>query len=177
VVVFNPNNNMYHEIDEEKLAKKDLKKFWLNPTKNIDLCIKSKTPIRGHERPEKHVVSVYNEFLADLKPRLTIIAHSYGGVCTMALLNQKPEIINNLTCVAFTDAVHHVSKRDNPEIRHFLKEKGRNWVQSHQSLDAPESSHNESSGCVCVSAGTPSHEVTSSRCIKSLFKFVDENNK
>ena len=91
----------------------------------------------------------------------------------MALLTERPDILARLRCVAFTDAVHHVRKQD--QVAKFLKEKARNWVQSRKPLDTPEPKQDASSGCVCVSAGTESHERTSSSAIDSVFSFLDKH--
>ncbi len=107
--------------------------------------------------------------------RLVIVAHSYGGVCTLALLNQrKDEVLHRLCFVAFTDAVHSVSKRDAPEVRLALKAKAVNWVQSAEPIDARMPALEDNSGCRCVSAGTTSHEATSSRAMQSVFAYIDK---
>ena len=175
VVVFNPNLSHCVVLDETALAARDVREYYTNPSKTVDLPIASRTPIAGHETAERHVLTTFDDLIARTTCPLSIVAHSYGGVCTLRLLNERPQILSRLKCVCFTDAVHSVSSRDSPQVRAFLKEKAINWVQSTKPLDSPESRHNESSGCKCVSAGVDSHEMTSAQAMESVFRFIDQN--
>ena len=91
----------------------------------------SKTvPIRGSSSPEEHTLSVWDEFISQSNAKdIVIVAHSYGGVCTMNLLEYRSMINlwqNSFLCafffflilttdeavlarvraIAFTDSVH-----------------------------------------------------------------------
>src|SRR5690606_11434988 len=139
------------------LAAKDPVAYWTNPSKKVDLPIKSSTPIPGHSTAEEHCISVYDALVKNTTCPISIVAHSYGGVCTLALLTARPEIMSRLCGIAFTDAVHEVSKRTPREVREFLNRHAVNWVVSDARLDTHEPIRENTSGCRCVSAGTKSH--------------------
>jgi len=174
VVVFNPNLN--HHLDIEDLSARDPFAYWTNPSKTVDLPVKSRHRIPGSSSPEEHCASVVDALVKSSKAPLSIIAHSYGGVCTLALLKQRPELLQRVQCVAFTDAVHSAGMASSA-IRTFLKERAINWVQSHEALDTPCPEQDGHSGCQCVSAGSPQHEYTSYAAIDSVFRFLDERFK
>lgn len=146
--------------------------YWFNPSKAVTIPGKTRT-IPGHEAPEKHVISVFDQFVANAQcSTLTIVAHSFGGVCTMALLNARPQIFRKLRAVAFTDSVHSTSRRDSKETTAFLADHAVNWVRSPKPLDQPEGFRD---GTRCVSAGHPDHEWTSGTSIASVFTFLDSS--
>lgn len=46
--------------------------------------------IRGSESPENHTLYVWDNFIQKSQARdVVIVAHSYGGVCTMNLLKYR----------------------------------------------------------------------------------------
>lgn len=169
VIVFNPNNKYQFKVDEEALSKKDPAPYWFNPSKQVDLPGEN-IAIPGHSRPELHTVNVYDQFCKN-NASLSIIAHSYGGVCTLALLGSRPEVLDRLKCIAFTDSVHSVGRADKQAVIDFLSQHSVNWVRSQKELDAAEGMHG---GCKCVSAGHTEHEWTSWSAIDSVFKFLDK---
>lgn len=170
VVVFNPNNCSEFIPDDVALAGLDPSRYWFNPSKAVKIPGKTRS-IPGHEAPEKHVICVYDEFVARAACRsINIVAHSFGGVCTMALLNARPHILKKLRAIAFTDSVHSAGRRDSKEAMDFLKSNAVNWVRSPKPLDTPEPSRE---GTRCVSAGHADHEWTSGTSIASVFAFLD----
>ena len=135
VIVLNPNNNARVEIDAEELRKRDPFVYWTTQSKQVrplvrplsrvsnvrpaqpDLCVSSRTPIPGNAKPEEHCVSVWDELCAGLRARVGIVAHSYGGNCTLALLQaRREELLPRLAFAAFTDSVHAVGKREAAEV-------------------------------------------------------------
>jgi len=62
------------------------------------------------ESPEMHVLYVYDNLIRCSKAnRIVIIAHSYGGVSTVSLLDARGnEVVNRLAAIGFTDSVHSV---------------------------------------------------------------------
>ena len=51
-------------------------------------------PIRGSSSPEEHTLSVWDEFISQSNAKdIVIVAHSYGGVCTMNLLEYRSKYL------------------------------------------------------------------------------------
>ncbi|KAK0181489.1 hypothetical protein PV327_003769 [Microctonus hyperodae] len=126
--------------------------------------------IAGSEDPHRHMQTVWRDYIQSSHAEdIAIVAHSYGGVCTVkfAIENSK-EFKNRVFAVGFTDSVH-----DMPAIGcDHLIQVARNWVASELPLDTTVDC--ASDDVPCVSAGHPVHEMTSWSCIESLFKFLEQ---
>jgi hypothetical protein len=73
----------------------------LNPNQNIS---QDNQPIPGHEDPENHLISVWKELLLPSNVgKILLIAHSYGGVCLMKMLEKFPEATRRLYGIAMND--------------------------------------------------------------------------
>lgn len=123
---------------------------------------------------EEHAKYVWEEYIQNTKASsILIVAHSYGGILTVMLSeNQKKQFEKRVKAVAFTDSVHSFS---GVQVSKHLKKVTKNWVSSSAPLDSPVKTLDSD---VCrVSAGHPKHEMTSSSCIDSVFKFFDEKLK
>ena len=89
--------------------------------------------IPGSESPEKHAVTVWNEVLAEASAtEIVVIAHSYGGVVTMALARNKEvrkDFEKRVVGVFLTDSVHYglTGKKD---LDKKLRKVGKNYVTS-----------------------------------------------
>ncbi|CAG9133221.1 unnamed protein product [Plutella xylostella] len=120
--------------------------------------------------PEEHAIYVWKTYIASCSASsVAIVAHSYGGVVTLALADKIKDFEKKVKAIAFTDSVHGFSQF---KITKHLKQIAKNWVASGEPLDTPmKTSQND---IVRVSAGHPKHEMTSHACIESVFKFIDE---
>jgi len=168
-IVLNPNKN---RVPEDPLIRPDRSEFFIpgkprpkNPPKTIE--------VPRNDQPEKHAIYVYDTFVEkSAAEKIVIIAHSYGGICTCALLNNRPQIFEKLVCIAFTDSVHSITGADKKQTKEFLKAHACNWVESSKKIDTPEQSG--SSGCRCVSSGHEKHENTSASAFPSVMKFISD---
>ena len=118
---------------------------------------------------------------------VALVAHSYGGVCTVAMLGDgaPQSVLQLLRGVALTDSVHGRGiERCSPEARDFFATRCVNWVTSDQPLNTPvaPAMNNPPHGAAkrlralaplfqpawCdtlrLSAGTDVHESTSESC-------------
>eukprot|EP01132_Coremiostelium_polycephalum_P001234 gene1234-1558_t len=136
--------------------------------------------------PLGHLLQVYDEFITKSPAKdLVIVAHSYGGVITSKLLQEREgdnesSIYDRLKVVALTDSVHTVNLLSGPSkkfVQFFADhEKTRNWVKSDQPGNT-DLGHSKIQGCGIASAGHKAHEFTSAYCKDYLFDFVLESLK
>ncbi|XP_023226430.1 protein FAM172A-like [Centruroides sculpturatus] len=149
VVVLNTNDN-YKEINNQKVY------------------------IRGSENSDNHALYVWKNIIQKTPAKnIAIIAHSYGGVVTMNLLNMLGESFQNrVFAIALTDSVHSLShQKVNSQAIQWLQKVARNWVSSSQPLDTPL--RTDQYEVPCVSAGDKRHEMTSWSSFASIFEFLD----
>jgi len=125
--------------------------------------------------PESHALYVWDNFIQKSPAKeILIVAHSYGGCVTMALLAEREDqVLARVKGIAFTDSVHSLSPRISKKARALLAKKSRDWVTSKRPLDAKieELSNN---GCATVSAGHTVHEYTSGIARPSVFEFLQK---
>mmetsp|Transcript_25475 Transcript_25475/g.35744 ORF Transcript_25475/g.35744 Transcript_25475/m.35744 type:complete len:554 (+) Transcript_25475:1386-3047(+) len=134
-------------------------------------------PIPGLDNEFKHVAYVWDNFINKVQPKhLVFIAHSYGGVLSSQLLeDRKKDIFDDkgnpirLRALAFTDSVHKFNSHWSKPVKQFLKANSINFEQSKQPLNTKLKAK---AGTNNVSAGTPIHELTSSQCFEPLWEFV-----
>jgi hypothetical protein len=91
----------------------------------------------GHS--ERHCVAAWDAFVTPSSAQhIVMVAHSYGGVCTGALLATRREAVTSrLRAVALTDSVHGRSVERMPAAqRDFFVRRCINWVTSDKPLDA-----------------------------------------
>jgi hypothetical protein len=182
VVVLNPNENTVLPPEPEPpadLSPDDIEAYWLaTPDAEWKAYsakrIRSAVPIEGSYRPEVHAISAWTSFI-EPNPRPTmVIAHSYGGKCTTAILRTRFQAFSELTAaVALTDAINDLHPRqDHRDHIGFFKRVSKNWVGSKRTLDSLEPPG--PCGCVEVSSGHDTHEWTSWSCMGSVFPFLDQ---
>ncbi|KAK3097403.1 hypothetical protein FSP39_009330 [Pinctada imbricata] len=131
--------------------------------------------IRGSKSPEMHTESIWKGFVQNAKAKqIAIVAHSYGGVCTLELaIKFTNEFKDRVFAVALTDSVHSLGHQEaSEEVIEYYKERAKNWASSYDPLDTPLETRLDS--CPTVSAGTDKHEYTSFSCMHSVFKFFEE---
>uniref|UniRef100_A0A8C5I8U2 Arb2 domain-containing protein n=1 Tax=Gouania willdenowi TaxID=441366 RepID=A0A8C5I8U2_GOUWI len=195
VMVLNPNEN-YREVEKPKAAsplpspsepleepaekrerkdekeskkKREFYEKYRNPQKETET---ERIPIRENGSSEEHVLYVWDHFVfkADAKD-VFIIAHSYGGLSFVELMNQREMQVKDKVCaVALTDSAHNIWLQETSmSTKNWMQEHCRNWVSSPEPLDTPLNTMLPD--CPRVSAGTERHELTSWMSLESIFKF------
>ncbi|GAB6028345.1 hypothetical protein CHUAL_002516 [Chamberlinius hualienensis] len=132
--------------------------------------------IRGSEDPSVHVKYVWKHLVKTAAARnIAIIAHSYGGVCTIDLVKKYyDEMKNRVFAIAFTDSVHDLAYQSpSKHSIEWLLKVARNWIGSPEPLDTPIS-YSRKVDIPLVSAGDKRHEMTSWSSFKSVFNFLSE---
>ncbi|XP_046569818.1 uncharacterized protein LOC124278112 isoform X5 [Haliotis rubra] len=150
VIVLNPNLNTVGERDEE-------------------------IEIKDNNSPESHGHYVFQHFVMKAQAScVAFVAHSYGGIVTMELINDYPGYFKEkVFAVAFTDSVHAFRRRDMlKETRLYFKERGCNFAASYAPINTRQNEDNDE--CPAVSAGTHKHEWTSYTSFEILFDFLAE---
>ncbi|XP_066591964.1 FAM172 family protein homolog CG10038 isoform X2 [Prorops nasuta] len=144
----------------------------LNTNDNHRIINGKPCKIEGSEDPHKHMEKVWMDYIKPSKANyIAIIAHSYGGECTVKFgITHVEEFKERVFAVALTDSVHIAPKG----FEHVVKV-SRNWACSEKPLDAPVLSL--SGDIERVSAGHTVHEMSSSSCMESLFKFIENRYK
>ncbi|MES1917443.1 MAG: hypothetical protein MHM6MM_009167, partial [Cercozoa sp. M6MM] len=141
-----------------------------------------------YESPQQHLLAVY-DYLTDRDPNsdpdhdqqnkavsagtpktLLMVAHSFGGVCALSLLSQRPSSLTCLRALALTDSVHGAVSDVSTDVKEFLADRARNWTASKLPLDEPTPSIGH---CDCVSAGHAKHVYTTASATDSVFAFLD----
>ncbi|CAG5059079.1 unnamed protein product [Parnassius apollo] len=120
---------------------------------------------------ETHARYVWDTYIKSSKASsILIVAHSYGGIVTVTLADQiKEEFEQRVKAIALTDSVHGYSEF---MVTDYLKKVSKNWISSSSPLDVPMKTPDFD--ITRVSAGHPQHEMTSCKCINSVFKFFEE---
>lgn len=189
VVILNPNENSTHVHSEASKKKEEsidpLKWFLSQDKRPLNKVLEmEEVAVRGNERPRTHTVYAWDELVSKSKAKnLLLVAHSAGGSCTVSLLEERPEVMDRLRAVAFTDSVHRAPPSAPKPLREFIQSRCKNWVTSEKPLGTPVSMSvdfklpSSMSGCPCVSAGHKKHAFTSGTSIESVFKFLDDAAK
>ncbi|CAH2244670.1 jg1330 [Pararge aegeria aegeria] len=127
--------------------------------------------IQHSSTAEEHTVYVWDAYITNTKAsNIVIVAHSYGGVITVMLAEtQKKQFEKRVKAVALTDSVHGFS---GAKLSKHLKRISKNWISSTSPLDTPMKT--PEFDITRVSAGHPKHEMTSCKCIDSVFTFFEE---
>lgn len=128
---------------------------------------------------EKHSLYVYENIVKKNKniKEIYIVAHSYGGVCTMEILKKNIKDLENgkIKKIGFTDSAH----KYNHELGKVAEKKfiqiSRNYVRSNRPIGTFIKSHKDSNGGTdCYSSGHMIHEYTSGSAINEIFKFFSK---
>ncbi|XP_057688284.1 cotranscriptional regulator ARB2A homolog isoform X5 [Corythoichthys intestinalis] len=124
---------------------------------------------------EEHVLYVWDHFVAKAAAKhVFVVAHSYGGLSFVELLNHRETEVRNKVCaVALTDSAHSMWLQDTSKsTQDWMQQHCCNWVSSPEPLDTPLDSMLPD--CPRVSAGTERHELTSWMSFESIFRFFGE---
>ncbi|KPJ11493.1 UPF0528 protein CG10038 [Papilio machaon] len=140
----------------------------LNPNDN---CRGDNQKIPNSATGEEHAKYVWDNYIKDTKAsKILIVAHSYGGVITVTLADQlKEEFEQRVKGIAMTDSVHGYSEF---KVTDYLKKVSKNWISCSTPLDTPMKT--PEFDITRVSAGHPRHEMTSAKCIDSVFTFLEK---
>ncbi|XP_061528226.1 cotranscriptional regulator FAM172A homolog isoform X3 [Phycodurus eques] len=198
VIVLNPNEN-YLEVEkpsksstlpspteplEEPVEKKERKddkdgkkrrefyEKYRNPQKETE---RERLLIRENGSSEEHVLYVWDHFVAKAAAKhVFIVAHSYGGLSFVELMNHRETEVRNKVCaVALTDSAHSMWLQETSKsTQDWMQQHCCNWVSSPEPLDTPLDSMLPD--CPRVSAGTERHELTSWMSFDSIFRFFGE---
>ncbi len=174
VIVVNPNLNF---IPKKEVLDPNLytRTGFLMPDKPKPIPRDARIPIPSNQSPPEHCIYVWDTFVNQAKAKdVVIVAHSAGGWCTMELLKARQDVVlKRLRGVAFTDAVHSVMPSDPPAVKKFIVNKAINWVTSNKPLDTLLYDKTSTS-CTLLSCGHEKHENSSSSCIESAFRFLEQ---
>lgn len=133
----------------------------------------TKKKIRGSESPEEHMLYLWEKFVQPSKAKnIAIVAHSYGGVSTLHLVNTYiKEFKDRVFAIALTDSVHSFQhqKEGGKAAISFFKERAINWASAYDPLDTKIKTSMEYTPT--LSAGTDKHEYTSYSSMNSIFKW------
>ncbi|XP_075899979.1 cotranscriptional regulator ARB2A homolog isoform X2 [Nelusetta ayraudi] len=198
VMVLNPNEN-YREVEKpaksfpkpsptepldepaEKRERRDEKEGkrrrevyekYRNPQKETET---ERIPVRDNASSEEHVLYVWDHFVSRAEAKnVFIMAHSYGGLSFVELMNQREAEVKNKVCsVALTDSAHNIWLQETTKsTQEWMLQHCRNWVSSPEPVDTPLEPMLPD--CPRVSAGTERHELTSWNSFDSIFRFFAE---
>eukprot|EP00033_Pygsuia_biforma_P001356 GCRY01001536.1.p1 GENE.GCRY01001536.1~~GCRY01001536.1.p1 ORF type:complete len:340 (+),score=61.81 GCRY01001536.1:106-1125(+) len=168
---------MFPYMDDAKM--RDWGVLILNPNNNVDA---KNSPIRGSVTPQDHVLNACKDLVVPAGfETVHIVAHSYGGVCVMHLLQHlfgTPDFAR-IGAIALTDSVHSQQlKIIEKEMQHglvdWLSEYCLNWVASGESVGSVLQSDRLRIGR--RSAGHKTHEFTSECAREDVFLWMDEQH-
>ncbi|XP_078088021.1 putative protein ARB2BP [Mustelus asterias] len=168
VVVLNGNDNFTaikqdDDTEEKRTCDSDQKEH--------DLKFEQ-IPKRGFESLEAHIIYVWDNFISNF-PDMSVafIAHGYGGLAFVNLLNERKDVMSKVYAVAFINSAHDVDHQNVGQMgRNWIGKHCRNWLLSSKPLDKLVPSVRM--GCVQVSAGTENHDLAPATCLQSIFKYL-----
>jgi len=135
--------------------------------------------LKGNERPESHITSVWEQLIApvfDTIESFSIVAHSYGGVVTLAMARKyRNAFLDKCFAIAFTDSVHRVRQSGrSSKMANWFKNNARNYVTSNKPLGTSLNKMSWSSDIPRFSAGHNDHKWTSWAAIDAVFPYLEE---
>ncbi|XP_056144875.1 LOW QUALITY PROTEIN: cotranscriptional regulator FAM172A homolog [Lampris incognitus] len=167
-----PAEKRERKDDKESKKRREFYEKYRNPQKERET---KQIPIRENASPEEHVLYVWDHFVSKAAAKnVFIMAHSYGGLSFVELMNEREMEVKNRVCaVALTDSAHNIWLQETSKgTQDWMQQRCRNWVSSPQPLDTPVKPMLPD--CPRVSAGTEKHELTSWMSFDSIFKFFGE---
>ncbi|XP_067896082.1 putative protein ARB2BP [Heterodontus francisci] len=169
VIVLNSNDN-FMPIKQDDVAAAEEKKQ-CDSDQKYNLTLKQ-IPKRGFESAEQHVIYIWDHFISkSTAMNVAFIAHGYGGLTFVNLLNERTEVMSKVYAVAFINSAHDADHQNVGQIgRNWIEKKCRNWLLSPKPLDKPVSSVRMD--CAQVSAGTENHDLAPTICFHSIFKYL-----
>ncbi|XP_054628478.1 cotranscriptional regulator FAM172A homolog isoform X3 [Dunckerocampus dactyliophorus] len=158
--------------DKEGKKRREFYEKYRNPQKETET---ERIPIRENTSSEEHVLYVWDHFVSKAAAKnVFIVAHSYGGLSFVELMNHRETEVRNKVCaVALTDSAHNIWLQETSKsTQDWMQQHCCNWVSSPEPLDTPLDSMLPD--CPRVSAGTERHELTSWMSFDSIFRFFSE---
>ncbi|XP_040011439.1 cotranscriptional regulator FAM172A homolog isoform X3 [Xiphias gladius] len=167
-----PAEKRERKDDKEGKKKREFYEKYRNPQKETET---ERIPIRENGSSEEHVLYVWDHFVSKAAAKnVFIMAHSYGGLSFVELMNQREMQVKNRVCaVALTDSAHNIWLQETSKgTQDWMQQHCCNWVSSSEPLDTPLDPMLPD--CPRVSAGTERHELTSWMSFISIFRFFSE---
>ncbi|XP_013867969.1 cotranscriptional regulator ARB2A homolog isoform X1 [Austrofundulus limnaeus] len=167
-----PAEKRERKEEQEGKKKKEFYEKYRNPQKEAET---ERIPIRDNGSSEDHVLYVWDYFVSKAAAKnVFIMAHSYGGLSFVELINQRELQVKNKVCaVALTDSSHNIWLQETSKgTQDWMFQYCCNWVSSPEPLDTQLESMLVD--CPRVSAGTERHELTSWMSFESIFRFFTE---
>ncbi|KAF7200068.1 cotranscriptional regulator ARB2A homolog [Nothobranchius furzeri] len=167
-----PAEKRERKDEQEGKKKREFYEKYRNPQKETET---ERIPIRENSSSEDHVLYVWDHFVSRAAAKnVFIMAHSYGGLSFVEMMNQREVQVKNRVCaVAFTDSAHNLWLQETTKgTQDWIFQYCSNWVSSPEPLDTPLDSMLPD--CPKVSAGTERHELTSWTSFDSIFRFFAE---
>ncbi|XP_032829609.1 cotranscriptional regulator ARB2A homolog isoform X2 [Petromyzon marinus] len=182
VVVLNPNDNRIDggRLERERKRMEADKKRPQSKSTDANASSDSVTgsiwqswrrkyhSVKGNESPEEHVKYVWKHFVdKSVAKKIFVVAFSYGGAAVVNLINNRPDVLNKLSAVAFADSVHRLYLSNQNVVRWF-KTFSVHWVRSSKKLNTRIHADDSS----LRSAGTPFHERAPWTAIDPIFEYL-----
>uniref|UniRef100_A0A7N6A0F8 Arb2 domain-containing protein n=1 Tax=Anabas testudineus TaxID=64144 RepID=A0A7N6A0F8_ANATE len=167
-----PAEKRERKEDKEGKKKREFYEKYRNPQKETET---ERIPIRENGSSEEHVLYVWDHFVSKAAAKnVFIMAHSYGGLSFVELMNQREMQVKNRVCaVALTDSAHNIWLQETSKgTQDWMQQHCCNWVSSPEPLDTPLDPMLPD--CPRVSAGTERHELTSWMSFNSIFMFFSD---
>nr|XP_020450297.1 protein FAM172A isoform X4 [Monopterus albus] len=130
-----PAEKRERKDDKEGKKKREFYEKYRNPQKETET---EQTPIRENSSSEDHVLYVWDHFVSKAAAKnVFIMAHSYGGLSFVELMNQREMQVKNKVCaVALTDSAHNIWLQETSKgTQDWMHEHCCNWVSSPEPLD------------------------------------------
>lgn len=159
--------------DKEGKKKREFYEKYRNPQKETET---ERIPIRENSSSEEHVLYVWDHFVSQAKAKnVFIMAHSYGGLSFVELMNQRETEVKEKVCaVALTDSAHNIWLQETSKgTQDWMQQHCCNWVSSPEPVDTLLDPILRD--CPRVSAGTERHELTSWMSFDSIFRFFNKS--
>ncbi|XP_051923417.1 cotranscriptional regulator FAM172A homolog isoform X2 [Hippocampus zosterae] len=148
-----PAEKKERKDDKEGKKRREFYEKYRNPQKETET---ERIPIRENGSSEEHVLYVWDHFVAKAAAKhVFIVAHSYGGLSFVELMNlREAEVRNKVCAVALTDSAHNMWLQETSKsTQEWMQQHCCNWVSSPEPLDTPLDSMLPD--CPRVSAGHP----------------------
>uniref|UniRef100_A0A8C6PCN2 ARB2 cotranscriptional regulator A n=1 Tax=Nothobranchius furzeri TaxID=105023 RepID=A0A8C6PCN2_NOTFU len=132
-----PAEKRERKDEQEGKKKREFYEKYRNPQKETET---ERIPIRENSSSEDHVLYVWDHFVSRAAAKnVFIMAHSYGGLSFVEMMNQREVQVKNRVCaVAFTDSAHNLWLQETTKgTQDWIFQYCSNWVSSPEPLDTP----------------------------------------
>uniref|UniRef100_A0A3Q3EPY1 ARB2 cotranscriptional regulator A n=1 Tax=Labrus bergylta TaxID=56723 RepID=A0A3Q3EPY1_9LABR len=132
-----PAEKRERKDDKDGKKKREFYEKYRNPQKETET---ERIPVRENGSSEEHVLYVWDHFVSKAEAKnVFIVAHSYGGLSFVELMNQREMQVKNRVCaVALTDSAHNIWLQDTSKgTLDWMQQHCCNWVSSPEPLDTP----------------------------------------